>query len=158
MRDAFGGLVNIVIIVVFLLIVSGYLAFNVNYTKAFRVKNKAITAFEQYEGNCTGVKTACYGKISEYMQSIGYNAADGFSRNFKCPTGAECGCVEDQYCYAKYTAFESSKDVVNDRENMCYYKIVTQINIEIPILRNILPGLEVFQVAGDTKVISGCAE
>ena len=43
MRDALGGIVNITIIVVFLVIVSGYLAFNVNYTKAFRVKNKIIT-------------------------------------------------------------------------------------------------------------------
>ena len=43
MRDAFGGLMNMVIIVVFLVLVSGYLAFNVNYTKAFRVKNKIIT-------------------------------------------------------------------------------------------------------------------
>ena len=49
MRDAFGGLMNMVIIVVFLVLVSGYLAFNVNYTKAFRVKNKIITKIEQYE-------------------------------------------------------------------------------------------------------------
>lgn len=34
MRDAFGGLMNMVIIIVFLVLVSGYLAFNVNYTKA----------------------------------------------------------------------------------------------------------------------------
>ena len=35
MRDAFGGLLNIVIIVVFMTLVSGYLAFNVSYAKAF---------------------------------------------------------------------------------------------------------------------------
>ena len=40
MRDAFGGLLNIGIIVVFMTIVSGYLAFNVSYAKAFKVKNK----------------------------------------------------------------------------------------------------------------------
>ena len=43
MRDAFGGIVNISMIVVFLVVVSGYLAFNVTYTKAFRMKNKIIT-------------------------------------------------------------------------------------------------------------------
>ena len=42
MRDAFGGIVNIAIIVVFMTIVSGYLAFNVSYTKAFKVKNYFI--------------------------------------------------------------------------------------------------------------------
>ena len=43
MRDALGGSVTIVIIVVFIVIVLGYLAFNVNYTKAFRMKDKIIS-------------------------------------------------------------------------------------------------------------------
>ena len=47
MRDAFGGVANLVIIVVFLVLVSGYLAFNVNYTKAFRVKIKLNPLIEQ---------------------------------------------------------------------------------------------------------------
>ena len=42
MRDALGGTVVLVIIVVFIVIVSGYMAFNVNYTKAFRIKNKIV--------------------------------------------------------------------------------------------------------------------
>ena len=42
MRDAFGGLVNIVIIVVFLVLVSGLLAFNVNYTKAIVLRTKSL--------------------------------------------------------------------------------------------------------------------
>ena len=78
MRDALGGLVNIVIIVVFLVIVSGYLAFNVNYTKAFRVKNKIISTIENNEGLDTDGKA----KISDYMQSIGYDVSipNNFSR------------------------------------------------------------------------------
>ena len=56
MRDAFGGIVNLSMIVIFLVLVCGYLAFNVNYTKAFRVKNYIITTMEQYEGNCDGEK------------------------------------------------------------------------------------------------------
>ena len=40
MRDGLGSAVMIAIIVVFIAIVSGYLAFNVNYMKAFNMKNK----------------------------------------------------------------------------------------------------------------------
>ena len=47
MRDAFSGIINIGMIVVFLVIVSGYLAYNVTYTKAFRVKNKIIDYIEK---------------------------------------------------------------------------------------------------------------
>ena len=73
MRDAFGGLMNIIIIVVFLVIVSGYLAFNVTYTKAFRVKNKIITTIEQYEGNCGNESSACDKEILSYMKELGYS-------------------------------------------------------------------------------------
>ena len=49
MRDAIGGVVNVAFIAVFLVIVSGYLAFSVSYNKAFKVKNKIISILEQYE-------------------------------------------------------------------------------------------------------------
>ena len=73
MRDAFGGIANIVVIVVFLVIVSGYLAFNVNYTKAFRVKNKIISTFEQFEGNCyddIATEGTCNYEIQKYKYFV----------------------------------------------------------------------------------------
>ena len=76
MRDAFGGLVNIAIIVVFMTIVSGYLAFNVSYTKAFKVNNKIISVYEEYDG-CDGVFEAkCENEIDAYIQGLGYNAKE----------------------------------------------------------------------------------
>ena len=42
MRDGLGSVVMIEIIVVFIVVVSTYLAFNVNYMKAFKMKNKII--------------------------------------------------------------------------------------------------------------------
>ena len=68
MRDAMGGVVNLVIIVVFMVIVSGYLAFNVSYTRAFRVKNKIISTYEQYSGNCESNSSPCMTQIMKYMQ------------------------------------------------------------------------------------------
>ena len=52
MRDAMGGTVVLVIIVVFIVVTLGYMAFNVNYTKAFRMKNKIISVYEDYKGDC----------------------------------------------------------------------------------------------------------
>ena len=49
MRDGFGGILNIVFIVIFLLIVEGVLGLVVNYTKAFKMKNNVISMIEQYE-------------------------------------------------------------------------------------------------------------
>ena len=139
MRDAFGGIVNIAMIVVFLVVVSGYLAFNVNYTKAFRVKNKIISTIEEYEGNLDN--EALKTKISEYMKSVGYSAPDFnlTSEGYKCEYG---------YCVKEVPISTGS-----DTKERSYFKVVTQINIDIPIINKIMPGLKIFQVSGDTKPI-----
>ena len=79
MRDAFGGIVNIVFVAIFLLIISGILGLIVNYTKAFRMKNTVISAIEQYEGakgcfsdQATG-ETGCRDKILKGAEAIGYH-------------------------------------------------------------------------------------
>lgn len=142
MRDAFGGLMNMVIIVVFLVLVSGYLAFNVNYTKAFRVKNKIITTIEQYEGACDpgNENNKCNQVIKDYMQSVGYNAS---SLNIE---GYECN---DSYCIKR---METETDTGNvDLKKKVYYQVTTAIVIDIPIINKIMPQLSIFQVSGTTK-------
>ena len=42
MRDAIGGVFTLQIILVFVLLINGYMAYSVNYTRAFRVKNEII--------------------------------------------------------------------------------------------------------------------
>lgn len=147
MRDAIGGLVNLIIIVVFMVIVSGYLAFNVNYTKAFRVKNKIISTFEEYEGNCFNNESDCIHEITDYMREIGYNmnnTPDKEEEGYTCPQGWG-------FCYL---AVDSNADVADVSEyDRCYYKIATQITIDLPIINRVMRGLNVFQVTGDTKVI-----
>ena len=69
MRDALGGAVNIYIIVVFIVFALGYAAFNVNYTKAFRMKDKIISVYEKYDGVCTN---QCEQEIIGYADQIGY--------------------------------------------------------------------------------------
>lgn len=150
MRDALGGLVNIVIIIVFLVIVSGYLAFNVNYTKAFRVKNKIISAIEQYEGNCNTDQGACSKAITDYMKSIGYSVPQTINlqdQGYICPRNAG-------YCIKEINA-ENNTDpaiVLENNEGKVYYQVVTVIYIDIPIINRIMPNLKMFQVTGTTKV------
>lgn len=147
MRDAFGGIVNIAMIVVFLVVVSGYLAFNVNYTKAFRVKNKIISTIEEYEGNLN--HDDLEEKISDYMKSVGYSAPNFSidpSDNPNCDKTVKC---EYGYCVQKCLVSDGSVDT----KKRAYFKVTTQINIDIPIINKIMPELKIFQVSGDTKPI-----
>lgn len=152
MRDAFGGVTSLVIIVVFLVLVSGYLAFNVNYTKAFRVKNRIISLYEQYEGEqCfTNENSICNEKIKEYMRSLGYNP--GTSPIIESP-GATVRCFNFGYCAEKFDVEKPAGTNLDDMKTRAYYKITTQIQIDIPIINKILPGLRIFQISGDTKQI-----
>lgn len=142
MRDAFGGLMNMVIIVVFLVLVSGYLAFNVNYTKAFRVKNKIITTIEQYEGACEpgNPSNKCNQVIKDYMKSVGYNASSLQINDYEC---------NDSYCIKRIEAETDAGNV--DLKKKVYYKVTTAIVIDIPIINKIMPQLSIFQVSGTTK-------
>ena len=145
MKDAFGGIVNIMFIAVFLLAISGILALIVNYNKAFQMKNIAISAIEEYEGSrgcfstTSNGDTLCRQKIEAEAKEIGYhptfmncNEDDGYS-------------LSDNYFCWKRERTESG--------NHWVYRIITQVDIDFPIV-NRLTGLSIFQVHGDTRPLA----
>ena len=146
MRDAIGGAVNIVIIVAFIVIVLAYLAFNVNYTKASRMKNKIIATYEDYNGVCN---SECNGKINDYAKEVGYSIDGGKS----CPAGFDKDTDYYNYCYREVLVQKHAADdkVISDLGTRYYYDIATRINIEIPIIQNIFD-FQLFWVSGNTKV------
>ena len=68
MSDAIGGTVNVMLVAIFMVIVSGYMAFNVSYVKAFKVKNEATSIIEKYEG----MTTQGLNHIGIYLLNSGY--------------------------------------------------------------------------------------
>ena len=146
MRDAIGGAVNIVIIVVFIVIVLAYLAFNVNYTKASRMKNKIIATYEDYNGVCNN---KCNAVINNYAKEIGYSIGGGNS----CPAGFKKDLDYYNYCYRLVTVqkHNDGDKVISDLGTRYYYDIATRINIEIPIIQNIFD-FQLFWVSGNTKI------
>lgn len=143
MRDAMGGSVALVIIVVFIVFALGYMAFNVNYTKAFRMKNKIISVYEDYNGKCL---SDCESAIKNYAKTIGYSSGN----DLNCPSGYSPS--NGLYCYKKVNASDAvpTEGVINDTKTKSYYRIITKINVEVPIINNILD-LKIFYITGDTK-------
>ncbi len=142
MRDALGGTVNVVIIVMFIVIALGYITFNINYTKAFRVNDKIVSLFEQYKGNCLSA-SACANEIKEYADSLGYqNDVD-----FTCPNGFQK--QDNLYCVKTVDVRNSGGIKETDAK---YFVIVTKTKISISIINNIMD-LDVFSVRGSTKTI-----
>ena len=137
MKEAFGGIMNIVMLAVFLLTVIGFLGLVVSYTKAFKMKNIVISTIEEYEGyGCdveTNDDTACAKKIREEAEKLSFS-----------PIGMTCtGEYKEAlglYCYT----IDKTKQV---------YRINTTVDVHFPIISNIL-GMSVFRISGDTRLIS----
>ena len=124
--------------------------------KAFRTKNRIISYFEEYEGNCLDQNTDCAKKIKQYMHDTGYNVAgDALNRSlinsYNLPQTQEYGCVDDGYCWIKTPVSGSNPNTKG--MGKATFKIITAINIDIPIINKILPRLKIFHVSGDTKQI-----
>ena len=139
MRASIGGIVNLFMIAVFIVLISSFLLFNVSYAKSYRVKNKIIETYEQYEGNCRSTNSSCYKKIKEYEDMIGYNLKTNISNT---QDGQEY-CVDD----LGYCALE-----ISEGNNAYTYRIRTEISVRFPLIENIM-GIGKFKIVGLTKTI-----
>ena len=73
MRDAFGGVFMMRLMLVFIVVFVGFGAISLNYAKAFRIKNKVIDLIEQQEiKNITNVKNYT-SKLDAIVTNADYN-------------------------------------------------------------------------------------
>ncbi|MEG1495169.1 MAG: hypothetical protein RSB99_02065 [Bacilli bacterium] len=159
MREAVGGAVTIQIIIIFLLIINSYLAFSVNYTKAFRVKNEIISIIEKNEGytgdtgygNCRSGDNAC-NQIANYLVGVAYNTKD-----YNCNQGERDDKFEKKqggYCLKRVTEGTGNTNNPNNTYVGSHYVVKTFVKLSFPGLEKLLPIFSnVFAVKGETKTI-----
>lgn len=159
MSEGVGSTSIIVIIMVFIAFAASYMAYNVNYTKAFRMKNKIISTYEKYDGSC---QKDCKDEIAAYAEEIGYEGINiNCSNNpYKPPSPDRSSNMslshkghKMQFCSYRMVVdnkSSSSDDVVDKNKVQYYYRVVTSIDIQIPVIQNALQ-LRILNVTGDTK-------
>lgn len=141
MKAAFGGLVNVFLVLIFIVVIMSFLLFNVSYAKAFKVKNKIITTYEQYEGNCNSPNSNCYKEIKRFEEQYGYHV----TYELKEKPGTKC-YQELGYCStAQYAKKGKNRKLVK-------YIITTEVFIKFPLIQDIL-GIGKFSVSGETNNI-----
>lgn len=142
MKDAFGGVINMVFVALFLLIMIAILGLVVSYTKAFKMKNLIITHIENYEASgCFTEDTACMNKIKASAEGIGYGS------RIRCPE--DFGTVEGLFCYKEIIS-TNTENHISSRPTS--YRIITQVDLDLPLISSIF-SINFFQVVGDTRVI-----
>ena len=141
MRESIGGGWLFGIVIIFIFLFSGFLAYSVSYTRAFNVKNEVINYIEQNMGftKYTGVKDiknevdasvlneSVEGKIHYLVTKAGYD----FETNANvgsCPTNNNF----DGVCIIKYCKYNN--DGTLDKVSDPYYKVTTYITFNIRVL------------------------
>ena len=149
MRESIGGSWLLGFVVLFIVLFSAYLAYSINYTKAFKTKNYIINTIEENEGfskyNGSTIsaetddalkecrETEC--KVYYYLRNAG--TATTTIDSSKCEDAGDYN--EGGYCVRK----------INTTNGGAYYKVTTFINIEIPLIWKTFT----IPIKGETKVI-----
>lgn len=138
MREAMGGAWLLGVVLVFIILFSGFLAISINYSRAFSVKNEIISYIERNEGfttssnstyNCTDKSTQC--QIQKYLKETSYWISD--NKSITCPKAFGTGSNTQ---YAKAGGYCVKKVCTRNVNggNSTYYTVATFVRIELPVI------------------------
>lgn len=155
MKEAMGGTWLTGLVIVFIFLFAGFLAYSISYTKAFRVKNEILNLIERNEGFTNSANdlnnitddalkndSSVEGKAFAYIKSMGYNYSIFDGTNDPCASNNIGEKQKGGYCLIKYCPKAGESEKV-------YYKVTTFIALSIPII-NVTVKLP---ISGETKAL-----
>ena len=135
MKESVGYTVTLNIVITFIIIIFAFLSAALIYFKSNKVSNVITDTIQKYEG----YNTIAQNEINTKLTSLGYNKKSvkcdnyynriGESERKKCSRSLTNG--NDGYCIFVC-------DEVVDGENYYYYKISTNMMLNIPIINDML--------------------
>jgi hypothetical protein len=150
MKEAIGGAYSLTLVLAFLVVVITLLAFSINYTKAFRLKNAVLDYLEDGQG-CTA---ATMEKIENIRNSVGYG--NNFTKKLSGDGDTYCNngiCISYTDETSEYGAKYCGN---NDSCKVGYFSVTTFIYVNIPIAKQMLGIVQEngnLNIQGDTTTI-----
>lgn len=147
MKESVGalGLTNIVI--VFIILFSGYLCVSINNTKAYNVKNEIINIIQKHNG----VNESTLDEIRDYMNKVGYRSMGNCDPEFDGQGYTNTGYASGKalFCIKAVDATNNLTDKYNQFPTVRYYKVKVFFSLDLPILKSVFS----FNLSGTTKNI-----
>lgn len=156
MKEAVGGVSLFNIVIVFVLLFTGYISLSINYSKAYNVKNELITIIKNQGGVCTSnrasVNDNCYNfaqQIQDFFKETSYrsvancNTNDGwlgYSRSGELLTDGK----NASFC-VKAIKVKSNSEL----PNALYYQVKVFYQLDLPVIHNLFE----FSIFGETSRI-----
>lgn len=147
MNESIGTIPVLVVIMIFIVAISGYIAFTVNYSKAFKAKSEITTLIYQ---NKNVIDEKLQKKVAEHLKTVQYSADEEYV-NKNCD-GTENGykAVGNQgWCYKIVTTADNGNEC--GEHDKKYVKIKTFISIDVPVFKSLFSNISLFVVEGSTK-------
>ncbi len=154
MKESIGGVSLFNIVIVFVLLFTGYISLSINYSKAYNVKNELLNIIKNQGGVCTSDRpnntNNCYNfaeQIQDYFKEANYRSTGncdtsdgwlGYSRN------------GDLIRDGKNSAFcvKAVKPKSNtELPNALYYQIKVFYQLDLPIINSMFE----FSIFGETS-------
>lgn len=152
MKEAVGGVSLFNIVILFVLLFTGYVSLSINYSKAYNIKNEILNIIRNQGGVCTSDTPSstdnCYNfaeQITDYFKEAGYRATGnckddwiGYSRTGEYkPDGKNVA-----FCVNAIKANTNS-----ELPNALYYQIEVFYQLDLPIVNRAFR----FTVKGETS-------
>lgn len=161
MREAIGGTAIFQIVIVFILLFTGFMCLSINRSKAFNVKDKIIQTIQSYNGYTEDAKN----DIVEYLRESSYRTTgrqpdaeiiNGNKRDYDCYSrDGNGGSSDPVYCIARISveddACSEGAECFSELPSMAYYRVVVFYQLDLPVFHEFFN----FKVVGDTKILYG---
>lgn len=142
MNDAVGSVWPLAFVSVAIVFFSGFLAFSVNYNKAYKMKDQVIYILEKNDNNYSNSKA----EIKEYADKIGYRASSRYLNRCRYEVDSEVGI-----CYHEVTSGTAMHG--KEEQTTTYVEITTWASLDIPLFAYFFSGIPIFSIDGSTKKI-----
>ena len=143
MREAVGTTWIFQLVIVFILIFAAYLALTINYSKAFKVKDEALTIIEKYEG----ISSEAIRTVNNYLISSAYRETGSCPSGYRGIKDLNSTSLTDvtpngkyYWCVYKITGYNTTYP------KKSYYKVRMFFKFNLPVLGN----MAVYNVDGQT--------
>lgn len=165
MKESIGQAFLVNLILVFFLVLILMLLGSINYSKAYKVKNRIITILEKYGTSAesgSGLSTEAQNEINVNLKKAGYaNSKKGMDcAKYNNLNGTilypdSSAGLHYNYCVIKIDAgttdgrYETPTVSGVTYDNARYYKVITFMEFDIPLIGGFLK----FPIQGETKLI-----
>ncbi len=156
MKEAIGGVSLFNIVIVLVLIFTGYISLSINRSKAYNIKNEILNIIKNQGGVCTsdGILEGdiCYNfkdQITNYFQEVGYRSGGncktedgwmGYSRTGELVSNGQ----NASFCVRGVKVNQNS-----ELPNALYYQVKVFYQLDLPILSSAFQ----FSLNGETTRI-----